>query len=173
MVELTCYINGCAVGDEVFEADHTGDARAITPTLAKPQRHDRDGVDSQRPQRKQKHQRKLLLRIQAQILQLPNRQQHNHKVLKNTKPGRRIHKRLRVRAPPPDGVVPHRLHGHALQDDDEAEGERVARHPGDADFDDETEFLGREDAQEEEEDGEFGEGLDDDVEDLGDVVELW
>ena len=48
----------------------------------------------------------------------------------------------------------------------------MAGHPGYADLDDETEFLGREDAQEEEEDGEFGEGLDDYVEDLGDVVEL-
>lgn len=70
-------------------------------------------------------------------------------------------------------MVPHRLHGHALQGYDEAEGEGVADHPGYADSDDETEFLGWEDAEEEEEDGEFGEGLDDDVEDLGDVVELF
>lgn len=71
-----------------------------------------------------------------------------------------------------DRVVPDRSDGHALKRDDEDEGDGVRDHPGYADLDDEAEFLAREDAQEEEEDGEFREGLHDHVEDLGDVVEL-
>lgn len=69
-------------------------------------------------------------------------------------------------------MIPHRLDGHALEGDDHPEGKGVADHPGYGDLDDEAEAVGGEDAEEEEEDGEFGEGLDDDIEDLGDVVEL-
>lgn len=169
---LTCYVVGCAVGDEVFEADHTSDTCAVTPALAKVQNTKRGREHSQRPERKQKHQRKLLLRVQAQILQLPHRQQHDDKVLKDAEPRSRVHKRLRVRARPVDRVVPDRSDGHALKCDDEDEGDGVRDHPGYADLDDEAEFLAREDAQEEEEDGEFREGLNDHVENLRDVVEL-
>ena len=70
------------------------------------------------------------------------------------------------------GDVPDGVDGRALEGDDEDEGDCVADHPAYGDVREEPEPLAREDAEVEEEDRELRQGLQDDVEDLGDVVEL-
>jgi hypothetical protein len=69
-------------------------------------------------------------------------------------------------------AIPERLNWQALDSDAESEGDRVAGHPSHGYFNHEAKMGSGEDAEVQEEDGEFGDILNESVEDLTNIVEL-
>jgi len=71
-----------------------------------------------------------------------------------------------------DRWIPERIKREALHGNAEGEGDGVTHYHGHCELDREPEAWCGENAEVKEEDGEFGDVLDEGVKDLGDVVEL-
>lgn len=97
------------------------------------------GGHLQAPNGKHENQRNPLLQIEIQPLQLRHRQRDDDNILHDTQRRTRVHDARVTNAPGPDGQIPDRRDGHALQRDDEQEGEEMACHPAEADLSREAE----------------------------------
>ncbi len=77
-----------------------------------------------------------------------------------------------IEAFPGNTLVPDGLYGHALEYDEEGEEKAVKTDPGDCRDGGDTEPALRKDSEEEEEEGDFGEALRADIENLSGVEQL-
>lgn len=126
--------------------------------------------NSQTPKRKNKQKRNLLPHPHIKTPQLMNGQNHNNNILRDRKPRSNIRQYVDINTTSlRDERIPQRIDGDALEDDSEEERESVGALYEHGDFDDCAEAGSWEEAQEEEEDGEFGDVLYKDVEYFGDV----
>jgi hypothetical protein len=128
--------------------------------------------DIQRAQRKHNAKRNPFPQREIQAFQLTDRKQHDNDIIKNRQRSTPNCENMHVDAFSVDRQIPEGVEREALHPNTDGEGDGVTDYHDHRELNGEPEFWGRKDAEVEEEDGEFGDVLDEGVEDLGDVVEL-
>ena len=109
---------------------------------------------------------------QIQPLQLKNWKKHDREVLKYTKSCPSIDQSLGIDALSDNFSIPYGAHGDTLEGDDEEEGGAVTDHENHEYLTNKSESLAGEYTEVEQEDGHFGEGLNDNIEKLHSIKDL-
>jgi len=149
----TCLVNGVAIGCDVFDSDDTRDACEGSQS-----EHETQGNS--------------FPTAQIQPLQLKNWKKHDREVLKYTKSCPSIDQSLGIDALSDNFSIPYGAHGDTLEGDDEEEGGAVTDHENHEYLTNKSESLAGEYTEVEQEDGHFGEGLNDNIEKLHSIKDL-
>jgi hypothetical protein len=126
----------------------------------------------QRAQRKHKAKGNPFLQCEIQPFQLTDRKQHNNDIIKNRQYSARYCENMDVDAFSMDRQIPEGVERETLHANTDGKCDGMANNHDHRELDREPELWGGKDAEVEKEDGEFGDVLDEGVEDLRDVVEL-
>jgi len=130
-------------------------------------------VDPQTSQCEHKPQSNFLPQIQLQSFQLPDRQEHDPKVLKNADSRCWVHESLRIKTLPWYRGIPIRIDRHTLEWDDYDEGNSLCDDPHHCYVCYKPKAFVEEYSEVEEENRDFCQWLEDEVKDLGDIIELF